>query len=61
MKNNIQNLMEESNVDGILITGAGQHNPPMVYLTGGGHLTNSDLIIKKRSKTNSFSRIDGKR
>ena len=37
MKNNIHNLMKENNIDAILITGAGQHNPPMVYLTGGGH------------------------
>jgi len=46
MKNNIQNLMKDNAIDAILITGAGQHNPPMVYLTGGGHLTNADLIIK---------------
>ena len=24
--------------------GSGQHNPAMVYLTGGGHLTSADLI-----------------
>ncbi len=46
MKSIIQDLMKENNIDAVLITGAGQHNPPMVYLTGGGHLTNADLIIK---------------
>ncbi len=30
--------------------GAGQHNPAMVYFTGGGHFTNADLI-KKRGET----------
>jgi len=27
------------------VTGPGQHNPPMVYLTGGGHMTSADLIF----------------
>ena len=32
------------------VMGAGQHNPAMVYLTGGAHLTNADLV-KKRGQT----------
>jgi Xaa-Pro aminopeptidase len=47
MKNDLDALMSESDLDAILITGPGQHNPAMVYMTGGGHLTNADLIKKR--------------
>jgi Xaa-Pro aminopeptidase len=45
MKNEIQALMREEHIKAIWITGAGAHNPFMVYMTGGGHVTNSDLFI----------------
>lgn len=44
MKSDINRLMEERDLDAILVTGPGQHNPPMVYLTGGAHLTRADVI-----------------
>jgi Xaa-Pro aminopeptidase len=44
MLNDIDHLMEINNLDAILVTGPATHNPPMVFLTGGGHLTNADLI-----------------
>jgi Xaa-Pro aminopeptidase len=44
MKTDLDRLMQENNIDAILVTGAAQHNPAMVYLTGGGHLTSADLI-----------------
>jgi Xaa-Pro aminopeptidase len=44
MKSDINRLMQERNLDAILITGPAQHNPAMYYFTGGGHLTNADLI-----------------
>jgi Xaa-Pro aminopeptidase len=47
MRNDIDALMEEQGVDYLLVTGPAQHNPPMVYLTGGGHLTRADLIKKR--------------
>ncbi len=47
MKSDIDRLMQERNIDAILVTGPGQHNPAMVYLTGGAHLTNADLIKKR--------------
>ena len=47
MKNDLDALMQENDLDAILITGPAQHNPAMVYLTGGGHLTNADLIKKQ--------------
>jgi Xaa-Pro aminopeptidase len=47
MKSDIDTLMENKKIDALLITGSAQHNPPMVYLTGGGHLTQANLIKKR--------------
>jgi Xaa-Pro aminopeptidase len=47
MKTDLDSLMQDHNLDAILITGPGQHNPAMYYLTGGAHLTNADLIKKR--------------
>lgn len=47
MKTDLHNLMQELNYDAILISGPAQHNPPMVYLTGGGHMGQADLILKR--------------
>jgi hypothetical protein len=47
MKTDLDALMKDNNLDAILITGPAQHNPAMVYMMGGGHLTNADLIKKR--------------
>jgi Xaa-Pro aminopeptidase len=47
MKSDLDNIMQANHIDVILITGPAQHNPPMVYLTGGGHVTSADLIKKR--------------
>jgi Xaa-Pro aminopeptidase len=47
MKTDIDLLMADHNLDAMLVVGPGQHNPPMVYLTGGGHLTKAHLIKKR--------------
>ncbi|HEY5572117.1 MAG TPA: M24 family metallopeptidase [Anaerolineales bacterium] len=44
MKSDLDRLMKSRNLDAILVTGPAQHNPPMVYLTGGAHLTAGDLV-----------------
>ena len=44
MKNELDDLMKQSNIDVILVTGSAMHNPAMYYLTGGGHLTSADLF-----------------
>ncbi len=44
MKTDLDALMKAQDLDAILVTGPAQHNPAMVYLTGGGHLTSADLI-----------------
>jgi Xaa-Pro aminopeptidase len=54
MKTDLDNLMETSNLDALLVTGPGKHNPYMVYLTGGGHLTRADLVKKKGSPAMLF-------
>ena len=47
MKSELDLLMAEANIDAILVTGAAQHNPYMVYMTGGAHLTHAELIKKR--------------
>jgi Xaa-Pro aminopeptidase len=47
MKKDLDAIMQSKNLDALLVTGPAQHNPPMYYLTGGGHLTRAD-VIKKR-------------
>ena len=49
MKTDLDALMQANQLDALLVTGPGQHNPGMVYLTGGGHMTSADLI-KVRGK-----------
>lgn len=49
MKKDIDRIMQRQNVDALLVSGAGQHNPPMVYLTGGAHLTQAVLVKKRGS------------
>ncbi len=44
MKQDLDALMQAYQLDGMLVTGPGTHNPAMVYLTGGAFLTNADLI-----------------
>lgn len=47
MKSDLDKIMQENDLDALLITGPGQHNPAMVYMIGGGHLTGADLILKR--------------
>jgi Xaa-Pro aminopeptidase len=44
MKSDIDALMQSRNLDAILIVGHAEHNPPMYYLTGGGHVSHAALI-----------------
>jgi Xaa-Pro aminopeptidase len=54
MKSDLDRFMQEKEIDAILVTGPGQHNPPMVYMTGGCHLTNADLIKKRGAQAILF-------
>ena len=44
MKTDIDQLMLNQNAAALWISGAAQHNPAMVYFTGGAHLTGADLF-----------------
>lgn len=44
MKTDLDALMQENNIDVLLVNGPGFHNPAMVYLTGGAHITRAELI-----------------
>jgi len=47
MKADIDRLMKEHKLDAMLVVGNAQHNPAMVYFTGGGHI-NDAILLKKR-------------
>jgi hypothetical protein len=47
MKSNIDAIMQAKNLDALLVFGHGEHNPPMYYFTGGGHIMHATLIKKR--------------
>jgi Xaa-Pro aminopeptidase len=47
MKSELDTLMQSGNIDAILVIGNADHNPPMYYLTGGGHISMATLIKKR--------------
>ena len=47
MKSDLNALMQERNLDAIMILGNAENNPPMYYMTGGGHVSNATLIKKR--------------
>ncbi len=47
MKSDLDQRMQTNNLDAIIIIGNATHNPPMYYLTGGGHIANATLIKKR--------------
>ena len=49
MKSDLDALMQARELDALLIFGDVEHNPPMYYFVGGGHVRDA-LLIKKRGK-----------
>jgi len=49
MKSDVDALMKDRNMDAILVLGDVEHNPPMYYLVGGGHVRGA-LLLKKRDE-----------
>ncbi|MBI2757968.1 MAG: aminopeptidase P family protein [Chloroflexi bacterium] len=49
MKSDLDALMQTQKLDAIVVLGNAEHNPPMYYFTGGGHVGNAALF-KKTSK-----------
>jgi len=44
MKTDLDRYLQNYRAAALWVTGPAQHNPAMVYLTGGGHLTQADVI-----------------
>ena len=51
MKSDLDTLMQSKNLDAIVVIGNADHNPPMIYLTGGGHFGGATLIKKRGEET----------
>lgn len=49
MKSDIDALMQAHKLDALLVFGDAEHNPPMYYFVGGGHVSGA-LLIKKAGK-----------
>ncbi|MDH5505958.1 MAG: M24 family metallopeptidase [Anaerolineae bacterium] len=49
MKTELDAIMQARQLDGIIVTGSAQHNPAMVYLTGGAHITHG-ILVKARGQ-----------
>jgi len=47
VKSDLDTLMRKKNLDAILVVGDASHNPPMYYLTGGGHVSAATLVKKR--------------
>jgi Xaa-Pro aminopeptidase len=46
MRTDIDRLMKLNHLDALVVLGAAEHNPTMVYLTGNAHISQAELIIK---------------
>jgi Xaa-Pro aminopeptidase len=49
MKSDIDALMQARKLDTLLVLGSAEHNPPMYYFTGGGHIS-AAVLVKKRGE-----------
>lgn len=49
MKSDLDALMKSRKLDALLVFGDAEHNPPMYYFVGGGHVSNA-MLIKKAGK-----------
>ncbi len=54
MKSDLDQLMQEKNLDALIVFGNAEHNPPMYYLTGGGHVSHATLVKKRGAEATLF-------
>jgi Xaa-Pro aminopeptidase len=54
MKSDLDALMEAKNLDAFIVFGHAENNPPMTYLTGGGHVSHATLIKKRGGESVFF-------
>lgn len=57
MKSDLDALMKDRNLDAILVLGNAEHNPPMTYLVGGGHVSHAVLIKKLNEEPLLFCNV----
>jgi Xaa-Pro aminopeptidase len=46
LKQDLDRLVREAGLAAVLVLGDAAHNPPMYYLTGGGHISDAALFMK---------------
>ncbi len=46
MKTDLDAIMQARNMDAFIVFGNAENNPPMYYLTGGGHVSHATIIKK---------------
>ena len=49
MKSDLDAIMQSRDMDAFIVFGNAENNPPMYYLTGGGHVSHA-TIVKKRGE-----------
>src|SRR5271157_5885186 len=49
MKSDLDALMQTQNLDALVVLGNADHNPPMYYFVGGGHVSDA-MLVKKRGE-----------
>jgi Xaa-Pro aminopeptidase len=49
MKSDLDALMKTNDLDALVVFGNAEYNPPMYYMTGGGHVSHA-VLIKKRDE-----------
>ena len=49
MKSDLDALMQTRSLDALVVLGNAEHNPPMYYFVGGGHVSDA-LLVKKRGE-----------
>lgn len=60
MKSDIDALMQAKNLDALVVFGNAEHNPPMYYFTGGGHVSHA-TVVKKRGEEPIYFHADMER
>lgn len=60
MKTDLDQIMQDRNLDALLVLGDAEHNAPMYYMTGGGHV-NAATLIKPRGEAATLFHNDMER
>jgi Xaa-Pro aminopeptidase len=54
MKSDLDAIMQARNLDAFIVFGNAENNPPMYYLTGGGHVSHATVIKKRGGEATYF-------